>query len=333
MNPIKKALNRLAPFLHKTPLVSSAQLNSILGHNIIFKAEALQKTGSFKVRGALNHLLSLREKNLLPKGVVAYSTGNHGIATAYCAKLLGIKARVYLPANTAAIKQDQALSLDGEVVITESRQEAEDRAREDGERGFYYLHPSDSQEAIEGNATLLYEALGQTNTSIDAVFASCGGGGLLSGCFLAKEELRQDIKIIGVEPESANDAYISRNTGQIFRFDSSPITIADGLRTLGLSKRTFEYIKKLDDFITVSEDDIKYWTIWLMHLLKILCETSCAASMAGAYQWLQSQTSKKNLLVIISGGNIDPAILSQLNRGDYLLSKLENLEMRRIDEK
>ncbi|MDX1916579.1 MAG: serine/threonine dehydratase [Rickettsiaceae bacterium] len=326
MTLVEKAITRLAPFLHTTPIVSSMQLNSMLGHNIIFKAEALQKTGSFKVRGALNHLLYLKENNQLPSAVVAYSTGNHGIATAYCAKILGIKARIYLPYNTAEIKQYQASIHGAEVIITESRIEAEARTREDGNNGYYYLHPSDSDKTIEGNATLLYEAVKQYNGNIDAVFASCGGGGLLSGCYLAKQELQLSAKIIGIEPEVANDAYISRSSGEIFRFNNSPDTIADGLTALGISKRTFDYIKKLDDFILVREDSIKYWTIWLMHLLKILCETSCAASMAGAYEWLKNQSPNKNILVIISGGNIDPAVLSELNRGDYLLHKLEDLE-------
>ncbi len=327
MSQIEKAQERLAPFLHKTPLITSQRLNSIFGHNFVFKAEGLQKTGAFKIRGALNHLLSLKERGELPPHVVTYSTGNHGIAVAYCAKLLNINARIYLPSNTCRVKQEQAISFGGQIIITQSRIEAENRAHYDGLNGLYYLHPSDSMSTIEGHATLCFEALTQSEDKIDAIFASCGGGGLLSGCYLAKERFDSSIKVIGVEPEIAGDAYRSRNTGEIYQFTHSPNTIADGLRTLRLSKRTFEYIKKLDDFVLVSEDEIKYWTIWLMHLLKILCEPSCATSMAGAYKWIKAQDARKNILIIISGGNIDLNILSELLEGDYLLRRLEDLPM------
>ncbi|MDX1923870.1 MAG: serine/threonine dehydratase [Rickettsiaceae bacterium] len=322
-NQVSQALDRIAPYIHKTPLVSSERLNTILGHNLIFKAESLQKTGAFKVRGVLNHLLSLKEQNNLPPKIVAYSTGNHAIASAYVAKLLGIEARVYLPINTSKVKQQQAGSFGAEVIFTSSRQEAEDRSREDGMSGFYYLHPSDSDATILGTATLCLEAISQSTKKIDAIFASCGGGGLLSGCYLAKEETDRDIKIIGVEPEIADDAARSRNNGKIYRFATSPNTIADGLRTLSLSERTFNFIKKLDDFILVGEDEIKFWTVWLMHLLKIICEPSCGVSMAGAYQWLKKQTKKQNIMIMISGGNIDPDVLCDLLSSEYLLRKIE----------
>jgi threonine dehydratase len=318
---VSEALDRISPYIHKTPLVSSENLNSMLGHKIIFKAECLQKTGAFKVRGVLNHLLILNEDGKLPDKIVAYSTGNHGIGVAYAARMMGIKARIYLPKNTALLKQKQAMYLGGEVIFTQTREEAELKAKQDGELGYYYLHPSDSETTIRGAGTVCYEALQQSTHSIDAIFASCGGGGLLSGCYLAKEEFNPNIKVIGAEPEEADDAKKSINSGNIFRFQNSPETIADGLRTLGLSERTFKYLKKLDDFVTISEDDIKYWTAWLMQLLKLVSEPSCAISMAAACNWLRKQNSAKTVLVILSGGNVDPAVLSNLLRDEYLLKE------------
>lgn len=319
---VAKALKRISGFVHKTPMASSETLNFMLGHKILFKAESMQKTGAFKVRGVLNHLLCLQDKGLLPNKVVAYSTGNHGIGVAYATKKLGIKARIYLPKNTALLKQKQAYFHGAEVIMTETREEAEVRSKEDSLNGYYYLHPSDSEPTIHGAGTCCLEALLQTKEyKIDAIFASCGGGGLLSGSYLAKEEFDPSIKLIGAEPLIANDAKKSLESGQIFRFKDSPDTIADGLRTLGLSERTFNYLKKLDDFFVIEEEEIKYWTVWLMQLLKLVCEPSCAISMAAGYKWLSQQKEPKTILVLISGGNVDPSILSELLNGDYLLKE------------
>ncbi len=316
---IEKALHRISEYIHRTPIVHSENLNSMLGHRILFKAESLQKTGAFKVRGVLNHLLLLKEQGILPEKLVTYSTGNHGIGVAYAAKILGITARIYLPKNTAILKQQQATYLGAEVIFTDTRKEAELLTKFDGDNGYYYLHPSDSDATIQGAGTVCLEALKQINEPVDAIFASCGGGGLLSGCFLARNEFNKNIKLIGAEPKIGDDAKRSIDNGAIFRFEESPDTIADGLRTLGLSDRTFNYIKQLDDFITIDEDDIKYWTVWLLQLLKLVIEPSCAISMCAAFEWLKKQKSKKTILVILSGGNVDPSILSELLSSEYLI--------------
>ncbi len=255
---IRIAYERIKPHLHKTPLLRSEVLNQMLGADIYFKADALQKTGAFKVRGVLNHLLSLREQGNLPEQVVGYSTGNHGIGLAWAAQKLGIKARIYLPKNTAPIKQRAAESYGAEVIYTDTRKEAEECTKRDGSNDFYYMHPSDSDATIAGAGTCTFEALEQMSDNPDAIFASCGGGGLLSGTYLAKELLSPTSKVIGTEPLQANDAFLSLKQGSIFKFDHSPTTIADGLRTLGISTRTFNYLNKLDDFILVEEEKIYY---------------------------------------------------------------------------
>jgi threo-3-hydroxy-L-aspartate ammonia-lyase len=319
---LKDSLNRISSYLHSTPIVGSESLDNMLGHKFIFKAESLQKTGAFKVRGVLNHLLYLKEHNSLPEKIVAYSTGNHGIGVAYASKMLGVKARIYLPENTAKLKQQQCKYLGAEVIYTKTRIEAEQLSIQDSiSKDFYYMHPSDSEITISGAGTVCFEALNQYANKVDAIFASCGGGGLLSGCYSAKEEFNKNIKLIGSEPEQANDAQRSLETGKIFSYNNSPDTIADGLRTLKLSERTFSYLKKLDDFITVSEYDIEYWTVWLIQMLKIMIEPSCAVAMASASKWLLKQSEKKTVLIILSGGNIDPNILSELLNKDYLLKE------------
>ncbi|UCM86316.1 MAG: serine/threonine dehydratase [Rickettsia endosymbiont of Culicoides impunctatus] len=317
-NIISIASNRVKQYLHLTPIVQSEILDKMLGHKIFFKIDSLQKTGAFKVRGVLNHLLELQEQNCLPNKVVAYSTGNHGIGLAWVAKTLNLKARIYLPENTSPIKQQTAKYYGAEVILTKTRQMAEDKAKSDIENDFYYLHPSDSDSSIAGAGTMCYEALQQLGFSPDAIFASCGGGGLLSGSYLAKELLSPSSLLIGSEPLNANDAFLSIKQGSIYRFTDSPSTVADGLRTLAVSPRTFNYLNKLDDFFLADEHSIYYWTAWLIHLLRIACEPSCALNMVGVVNWLKKQSKPKKVLVLISGGNIDPIIYQELWKGEYL---------------
>jgi len=317
---VPAAHSRIGPYLHKTPLMYSTALNDMLGHEIFFKIDSLQKTGAFKVRGVLNHLLVLKEQQSLPKKVVAYSTGNHGIGLGWVARELGIQARIYLPQNTSSVKQQAARYYGAEVIYTSTRQEAEEKTKIDGANGFYYLHPSDSDYTIAGAGTICYEALQQLDSSPDAIFGACGGGGLLSGAYLAKELTSPTSLLFGCEPLNANDAFLSVRQDSIYRFGQSPETVADGLRTLSISERTFSYLKKLDDFFLVDEYSIYYWTSWLIHLLKVVCEPSCALNMAGVTQWLKKQERPKKVLVLISGGNIDPALYRELWKEDYLLT-------------
>lgn len=315
-----QAYDRIKSHLHETPILRSETLNEMLGHDIYFKVESLQKTGAFKVRGSLNHLLQLKEQGCLPSKVVAYSTGNHGIGLAWVARRLGIHARIYLPEHTSAVKQQAAKYYGAEVIYTATRLEAEERTKNDGASGFYYMHPSDSDMTIAGAGTLCYEALKQLSFKPDAIFASCGGGGLLSGTYLAKELLSPESLLFGTEPLVANDAYLSVESGKIFRFKDSPETIADGLKTLGVSERTFKYLQKLDGFYLGKEKDIYYWTAWLIHLLKCAVEPSAALNMIGVCEWLAKQKDRKKVLVMISGGNIDPVLYREIWREDYLLT-------------
>lgn len=319
---VAKAYARINQHLHKTPILQSETINELLNAEVYFKAEPLQKTGAFKVRGVLNHLLELQEMQSLPPKVVTYSTGNHGIGLAWVAKMLKIHARIYLPNNTTKIKQQAAKYYGAEVIYTNTRKEAESKAKNDSNNGFYYLHPSDSNSTIAGAGTILYEALQQLKFSPDAIFASCGGGGLLAGCYLAKELSSPTSLLIGCEPSKANDAFLSIKQGKIFEFSTSPETIADGLRTLALSERTFRYLQKLDDFMLADEDAIYYWTAWLIHLLKIVCEPSCALNMECAQRWLKKQNNRKRILILLSGGNIDPVLYREIWKEDYLLSAI-----------
>jgi threonine dehydratase len=191
-----------------------------------------------------------------------------------------------------------------ELIYTDTRQEAEERALYDQQEGFYYLHPSNIDESIAGAGTMCYEALKQVS-DIDAIFASCGGGGLLSGSYLASKLLSPKTLIYGSEPSNANDAYLSIKSNEIYKFQSSPDTIADGLKALSISEKTYQYLKKLDDIILVDEEQINYWTKFCYESLNILVEPSCAINLEAANIWSKKQSMGKRVLILISGKNYD----------------------------
>lgn len=308
-NVVNQAYERIKSHLNHTPLKESEIINKQLSNNLFFKSDSLQLTGAFKIRGSLNHLLHLKEQNQLPDKIVAFSTGNHGLAIALAAQIFDIKARIYLPKYVSDLKKELARSYDVEIVEVDSRREAEYQSYQDQQKGYYYIHPSDNDDIIAGYGTMLYESILQMRElgkSPDYIFASCGGGGLLSGSWLAKELSAPYAKLIGAEPQNAGDAYESIKSGSIFRFDSSPETIADGLRALSISPRTFKYLKNLDDLILVGEEDIFKATKQIIQDLDIKSEPSSSISFAAAKNFIKEHDLKdKNIIILISGGNLD----------------------------
>src|SRR5688500_3115582 len=232
------AHQRISPYIARTPVLASQRLNAWLGHEVHFKVEGFQKIGAFKIRGALNALLSLKEENALPREVVAFSSGNHAQAVALAAKMLAIKATVIMPEFVSSVKQQATRAYGAELILTKTRQEAEARAEEVKARGAWLLHPSADERVIAGQGAACLEAL-QEGVAADAIFAACGGGGLLSGTWLAAQLLAPDAKVFGAEPLMANDAAQSYRTGSIVSFSETPMTIADGARTLHISELTF----------------------------------------------------------------------------------------------
>lgn len=314
---IADAHARIAPYVNHTPLLESSLLNGWLGHRIIFKAESFQKVGAFKCRGALNALLHLKERGKLPQHVVTYSSGNHAQALAYSAQLLGVKSTIFIPKSAAAVKRQAAEHYGAEVVLTDTREQAEDGVVDYVARGSVLIPPYDSDDIISGQGTACYEAL-RDGVKPDVIFAPCGGGGLLSGTYLAAQLLEPGAAVYGAEPKLANDAAESLRRGSVFRLSESPPTIADGARTLAVSERTLAYLQRLDGFIEVEEADICYWTQWLCHLLKTVVEPTSAVAMAGLTQWLAKQLSPQTCLVILSGGNIAAETYREIWATDHL---------------
>jgi threonine dehydratase len=313
---VTQAYHRIKAHINKTPLLQSHLLNQLLSANIYFKCEGMQKIGAFKLRGALNTLLHLKEQNKLPAEVVAFSSGNHAQAVAWSARFLGIKATIIMPANVSPIKVAATKSYGAEVILKENRQAAEALAREKA-KSCFFLPPFDHDDVIAGQGTAALEAW-MDEGDFDAVFAPCGGGGLISGTYLASRLFASTAKIYATEPLNGNDAAESYRTGKIHTFTTSPDTIADGVKTLSLSERTFKYAKKLDGFYEISEEEIIYWTQWLTHLLKVSVEPTSALGMAGAYKWINESNAHTKILIILSGANIDPSTYQEIWEKDHL---------------
>lgn len=304
---IRSAQRRIAPHTVRTPLLRSDAINAQANGSIIFKYEGFQKTGSFKVRGALNALLWLKEQGQLPAHVVAFSSGNHAQALAYAARLLNTKATIFIPETASAFKINATRALGAEVILTATRAEAEQRSGEIVATGATLIPPFDHDMIIAGQGTSCLEAL-EDGVSPDAIFATIGGGGWISGTYLAAQLLCPQAQIIGAEPAIANDAAISYRTGAIHRLAQPPLTIADGARTPAIAERTFAYIKKLHGIIEIDEATIIRWAQMLALTLKVTVEPTSAVAAAASAEWLGLPDNHgKTALVLLSGGNIDPS--------------------------
>jgi len=315
---IEEAKIRINKHIHNTPILTSETLNKLLGHEIYFKAEGFQKIGAFKIRGGLNTVGWLVENGKRPARIIANSSGNHAQAIALASKIFDIPATIFMPKNISKVKAQATLAYGAKIYFSEDRIIADQKVLEASkENGVYWIPPYNHEQVICGQGTAAYEALSELD-SINAVFAPCGGGGLLSGTLVSTHGLSPNTKVIGVEPKLANDAIQSFQSGNIQKLNSPPNTIADGARTMSVGEITFEYLKQLDDFFEAEENDIIYWTQWLTHLLKIQIEPTSAMAMIGVQKWLKSKSTKQRALVILSGGNIDKETMNLIWKEDYL---------------
>jgi threonine dehydratase len=310
---ICEAHARIAPRIHRTPVLTSQSLDYIVGARLFFKCENFQKTGSFKIRGAANAILSLSEAEAA-HGIVTPSSGNHGAAVACAAAWRGVPAYIVMPRNAPKVKCRAVESYGGRITFSEptisSRQETS--ARVQAETGAILIHPYDNDRIIAGQATAAKELLEEI-PDIDAVFAPVSGGGLLSGSCLGAKGIRPNVRIFGCEPERADDAYRSLTTGTLQPLDSSD-TIADGLRA-SLAPRTFEILRRcLDRVLLVSEEEIIAAMRLVWERMKIIIEPSSAVAIAPLLRSAavaslnlppRSDGAAPKLGVIFSGGNID----------------------------
>lgn len=319
INDIRRARSRITPHIRKTPILESSLLNKELGSRILFKAECMQQTGAFKIRGALNVMSKLSELGRLPSKVVANSSGNHAQAVAYASRSFNIPSKIFCTENVSSVKAAATRFYGADIALFPTRIEADQAVAEAAEEpDTLWIPPFNHPDIIAGQGTLMLESADQVG-EVDAVFAPCGGGGLLSGTLISTRSLSQTTQVIGAEPLNANDAAESLRSGKIVRLDSAPITLADGAATPSVGEHTFPILQQLDQMYEVNEDRIAYWTQWLQHLLKIHVEPTSAMSMQAVVEWLSKAPKNQKVLVLLSGGNIDNLKMQQIWQQDHLV--------------
>ncbi|USG64564.1 threonine/serine dehydratase [Brevibacillus ruminantium] len=307
---VREARRRIADVVRVTPLLTSEQLSSRCGNEIYLKAEHLQKTGSFKIRGATNKV-----KQAVQEGathVTAASSGNHGQAVAYIAQRLGISATIVVPEDAATCKTDAIRAYGGEIVPCGfTSAERLPRAKEiAAQRNGVYIPPYDDPFVMAGQGTIGLEILEQI-ADADAVIVPIGGGGLISGILTAIKETNPQVKVIGVEPALANDTWLSRERKEIVSIPATK-TIADGLRTSQPGSLTFPVLMKyLDDLVLVSEEEIRHAFRFVLERMKQMIEPSSATTVAAA-MFGKLPFSGKKVVTVISGGNADIGTITDI---------------------
>jgi threonine dehydratase len=285
---------------------------------LYLKPENLQPIGAFKLRGAYNKIASLSPEER-SRGVITYSSGNHGQGVAYAARALGAKAVIVMPSNAPAIKREATASLGAEIVLVgPGSLERQIKAEElSAQHGYVIVPPFNDEKIIAGQGTMGLEIL-EDLPEVETVLVPVGGGGMISGVAAAIKLSKPTAKVIGVEPELAADAQASLRAGKIVQSTAEQVsqTMADGLRTQSIGAINFEHIRiYVDDIVTVSESEIRKTMQWLATNPKTVAEPSGAVAVAG-FLFHEDQLPKTTINVaIISGGNVDPNILQEMRRG------------------
>jgi threonine dehydratase len=303
LEDIRQAHRRIEPFIHRTPVLTSATIDRMAGGEIFFKCENLQKAGAFKIRGACNAVFSLSDDEA-KRGVATHSSGNHAAALALAARWRGIPAHVVMPENSPHVKKLAVAGYGAEIIFCKPTLEARERALAEvvARTGAAFIHPYNDLRVITGQGTVAIELCEQVQ-NLDLVVAPVGGGGLLSGTAVAVSLVSPRTAVIAAEPEWADDAYRSFKSGHIVP-SLDPNTIADGLRT-SLGDLTFPIIQRhVKDIVLVSEEAIVEAMRCLWERMKILVEPSAAVPL-GAVLSRRLDVAGRRVGLIVSGGNVD----------------------------
>ena len=309
---IAEAALRIRSYVRRTPLLATD-----LGDGLLVKAENLQVIGAFKARGAFNSVLRLREADPALRGVITVSSGNHAQAVAYAARAVGVHAVIVIPQGANPLKVEATRALGAEVisdgVTFVNREDVVQRIA--AERGLPLVHPFDDWDVIHGQGTAALEVVADC-PDVATIVTPVGGGGLISGTALALRSARPDLRIIGVEPELADDAARSLHSGVHQRLEASPDTIADGVRVLSIGDKAFEVMVErhlVDDVVTVSEAELREATRLAWLRLHLVLEPTGALPLAA---WLAGRvpagTSSAPTVLVATGGNVDPAVAAEI---------------------
>lgn len=297
------ARKRIAPYIHRTPVLTSRMLNELSGAELFFKCENLQKAGAFKARGASNAVFGLSDQQAA-KGVATHSSGNHGTCLSYAAGRRGIPCTVVMPRTAPQAKKDAVRGYGGRIVECEPSTSSREAvfAEVVAETGAEFVHPYNDPRVIAGQATCSAELI-EDVAGLDAVIAPIGGGGMVSGTCLTLSNLAPNMKIYAAEPEQADDAYRSFKAGHIIA-DDAPETVADGLK-VPLRELTWHFVKShVTDILTASEDEIIEAMKLIWKRMKIVMEPSSAVPLATILKNSEIFAGKR-VGVIITGGNVD----------------------------
>ena len=303
LKDIQDAAQRIERYIHHTPVLTNHGLNGMAGAEVFLKCENLQKVGAFKFRGACNAVFSLSEEQAA-YGVCTHSSGNHAQALALAGRMRGIPAYIVMPDNAPAVKKNAVAGYGGQITFCEPTLEARESTLEKIrlETGANLVHPYNDERVIAGQGTAAVELL-QEVPDLDVILAPVGGGGLLSGTAIAGTELKRGIRVIGCEPEMADDAYRSLQAGTIVP-SVKPKTTADGLLT-SLGTVTFPILQeRVAQIVTVSERGIVEAMKFVWERAKIIIEPSAAVAVGVLWE-RKIDLRGLRVGVILSGGNVD----------------------------
>ena len=297
------AHDRIRPYIHRTPVLTSSFLNDLTGAELFFKCENFQKAGAFKVRGACNAVFGLSDDKLA-RGVATHSSGNHALSLSYAAGRRGIACNVVMPRTAPQAKKDAVRGYGGVIVECEPSTSSREAvfAEMVAKSGADFVHPYNDPRVIAGQATCSRELMEQVD-ALDAVIAPIGGGGMISGTCLTVSNTAPSVKIYAAEPEQADDAYRSFKAGHIIA-DDAPVTVADGLK-VPLKDLTWHFVKNhVTDILTASESEIIEAMKLTWKRMKIVIEPSCAVPLATILKDADVFRGRR-VGVIITGGNVD----------------------------
>jgi threonine dehydratase len=315
IDDIRAAAVRIAPHLHHTPLLGSHSLSELTGYKLSFKCENLQKTGSFKPRGAVNRIATL-DPEAADRGIITISAGNHAQGVAYAAARLGIKAVVVMPETAVASKVEATRSYGAECILHGDVHSAFEKLQEvQQDRGLTLVHPFDDPMLIAGQGTVGLELLEKDGAPFDAVVVGVGGGGLIAGVATALSSLAPETRVFGVEPEGAATMTLALAAGSVVRLDDLN-TIADGLAPPFVGELNLAIVEHLvESVVRVTDVEIRYAMALLLERMKLLVEPAGAAALAALMNGKIPVERGTRVAVILSGGNVDVQRLAELLPG------------------
>jgi len=309
---VQQAARRLRGRVHRTPVLTSRSLDEAAGHSVFLKCENLQRAGAFKIRGALNKLLSLSDAER-SRGVVAFSSGNHAQGVALAARMTSSSALVLMPSDAPALKLAATRGYGAEVVFYDrQREDREARARDLVEKtGRVLVPPYDDPAIMAGQGTAALELFAEV-AGLDALLTPVGGGGLMAGCSTVAKALAPRAQIFGVEADSANDTWLSLRKGERVSIPPPP-TIADGIRNLSPGALTFPILlENLTDVLLVSDKEIEEAVRFLLLRSKLLVEPTGAVPVAALLAGRLPLARGSRVGLVLSGGNVDPEMLAEI---------------------